>query len=427
MFFKKPFHCIIVMILWGFFITAQATPEVLSLDEAIALALHTHPTLTLQKEKTYELRFKVEESWVDFFPQLALEGGSSHFENRDLRNVGIRLRYPLFEGGRVVYEYRKNEAQEKAGQARVQITEQKLILNVKRAYVNLLLEEELLKASQTEKDNLAKLFSIAEVLFSTGQVPQSDLIRIKTQLLESENRMIQEEKNRDVAHSVLLQLLSLDQTSDIKVSSDLSHVISERLSLEEALETAHIRRPEFKDFYYREKGIKSELNVEKSDYWPRIYLDGQYGGSNNPMGMRRDIGSFEEYWSIGINIEVNFWNWGKARTRARQTESRARQLRHEKNGFSNTLSFEVKEAYLLWKTAQKSLINAQELLSSSTQAYEILLEDYQTGKASNEVILESQNQLHQSQKNYENSFFEVFNTEFNLEQMLGLLGEVSGR
>ena len=401
-----------------------ASPQTITLEDAINIALHSHPIIALQKEKTYELNFKIEESWVDFFPRLALEGGHTNFEREALNDWRVRLRYPLFEGGRVVSEYRMNEAQEKVAQARVEITEAALILNVKLAYVNLLVEEQLLQAAETEKNNLAKLFSIAESLLSVGRTPQSDLIRIKAKLLESESMVIEEERKRDVAESVLLQLLNRDQREELEIGPLTSHEFEEGFTLDEALEAGQAQRPEFKEFHYRESGLESELGLARADYWPHIYLDGQYGGSNNPMdhmAMRNDLSNFDEFWSVGINIEIDFWNWGKAKSRERQARSRTHQLQYEKSGFLNTLSFEIKDAYLSWRAAQRNLLNVQELLNSSKQAYEIIVEEYQTGKTTNEVVLETQNQLTQSEKAYEQAFFEVFNTEFKLEWVLGAL------
>jgi len=394
------------------------------LEEAINSALQSHPTVNQQKEKTYELRFKIDESWIDFFPHLAASTSYTDFENENFRNWNVKLRYPLFEGGRVVYEYRKNEALSKTAEAYVEIVEQKLILNVKLAFVNLLLEKKLLEAAHNEKNNFSKLFSIAESLFSAGKIPRSDLIRIKAKLLESEGVIIEEERKRDVAQSVLLLLLSRDQREEIEVEPLITHVIDESMSLDESLELARALRPEWREFHEKERGLESELGLAKSDYWPRIYIDGQYGGSNNPldhMGMRNSFDGLDEFWSVGVNIEVDFWNWGKAKTRVRQAESQRRQLGFERNGFLNDLSFEVKDAYLAWRAAQKNLINVKELLDSSSQAYELILEDYQTGKATNEAILETINYLIQSQKAYEEAFFASYTAEFKLEQILGVI------
>ncbi len=402
--------------------TLFASTQTLTLNEAVERALGAHPTIAFEKEKTYELKWKVEESWVDFFPNLAVGSSYTDFENEDFRNWGIRLRYPLFEGGKVFYEYKRNKVEGKAAEVRVEITERKLILNVKLAYVNLLLEEKLVQAIKNQKDNLSKLFSIAESLFAAGKVPRSDLIRIKSELLESEGMIIEEERKRDLAQSVLLSLLNMVQTDVIEVDPFLSHVLDEVLPLEEALEIARSQRPEFREFEFRGRGLNFDLNVAKAGYWPKIYIDGQYGGSNNPldhMGMRNRFDGLDEFWSVGINIEVDFWNWGKARTKQRQGESHLRQLGYEKSRFVNELSFEVKDAYLSWQAAKKNLNNAHELLDSSRQAFEPLLEDYQAGKTGNSTILETQNNVTQSQKTYEQAFFEVFNTEFKLEQALG--------
>ena len=417
---------ILVLFLLPFYVSSKTV----TLEEAIDISRAAHPILALEKEKTYELRFKIDEAWVDYFPRLASEGGYTNFEREEFKDWGLRLRYPLFEGGRVVSEYRLSESNEKVAQARVEITESLLTLNVKHAYVNVLVEEKLLSAVQTEKENLAKLFTIAESLFSLGKIPQSDLIRIKTRLLESESMIIEEERKRDVAKSVLLQLLNWDQREDVEAVPLDSHVFLEGFTLDEALEIAQAQRPEFREFHYRERGLESELGLARSDYWPRVYLDGQYGGSNNPMDhmfMRRDLSNFDEFWSVGINIEIDFWNWGKAQAKERQTRSRTRQLQHEKGGFLNSLSFEVKDAYLSWRAAQRNVLNMRELLNSSKQAYEIIMEEYQTGRATNEVVLETQNQLTQSQKAYDQAFFEVFNTEFKLQWVLGALTGGSAR
>ncbi|MBI2027471.1 MAG: TolC family protein [Deltaproteobacteria bacterium] len=392
---------------------------------AIQVALDAHPTILISKERVFEIKYNADEVWLDFLPFFGLETKHSHFENENLFDAGIRLRYPLFEGGRVYYGYQEQIEKGHAANLEVRILEQDLIKNVKVAYINILLYEWLLKAHQTLKNQLSSLHELTVNLIKNGLVSRPNLLRVKTQLLKAETSITDYEKYVEIAKSVLLNLLNREQTQSIEVENRLEHFISKDFSLAAVLDLAFEGRSEF-DLYDRElAALDHAVDKANSVYWPRITADAIYGGANYPMGYsgsgNRRMGNFEQFWGVGLSIELDFFSWAKAHKQSSQLESQKKQVELKEREFINDLALEVKKSYLTWKAAQVNLKISKELSSTAKQTYDEILADYKTGKELSEAVLETLEAVIESRKDYLKAFYDVYIAEAVLEREAGMI------
>ena len=409
-----------ILNLYSSFATSDSTP--ISLQQAIERALEFQPIVKKGREKVFELHYKAEETWLDFLPHISVEGRHIYFKDENLFDVGLRLRYPLFEGGRVYYGYNKNKHQKQAAEVNVAILEQDLIKNVKVAYVNLLLQGWLLKTRHNLRKRLLALHALTLDLIKNGTASPSQSLRVKAQLLQSEADITEHDKYVDIAKSVLLHLLNQEQTDRITPVERVRHFIPSHYTLEQVLNAA-LDRAEFEHYEHQKLSLEHAINEAESAYWPRLNVDAVYGLSNYPMGHRMidapAVGDFEPLWGVGLSIELDFFSWAKARKKSQVASSHLKQLRLEEEQFQNDLSFQVKKAYIAWRAAKTHVKIAQELYATSAQSYQEILEEYKNGVETLESVLETLQMLVRSRADYLSAFYGVYMTEAYLEREIG--------
>jgi len=157
---------------------AKAT-IVLTVDEAIAMALRQNPFHLATQEKVYQARSQVRQAVAGFLPSLNASGTDTLDEKlftlefpsmvpgeppqrisidftKDYQ-MAFSFGLPLFAGGRLTAGYKQANLGVKASQESVRLSEQETVFNAKRAFYGYLLAKEF-SAVAAEAIRLAENF-----------------------------------------------------------------------------------------------------------------------------------------------------------------------------------------------------------------------------------------------------------------------------
>jgi cobalt-zinc-cadmium efflux system outer membrane protein len=173
--------------------TTQPAPTLLSIDEAIRLALqHNHALLAFRttvlqnqaQEITANLRPNPVLSWDTQFIPLFQPGNfnASYFENQAQFDLGIGY---LFERGKK-RQHRFEAAKDQTAVTRAQVTdnERQLTFNLTQQFIGVLLAQSTLDLAQRDFDSFQKTVDISQLRYKAGDMSEGDLLKIKLQLLQ---------------------------------------------------------------------------------------------------------------------------------------------------------------------------------------------------------------------------------------------------
>jgi cobalt-zinc-cadmium efflux system outer membrane protein len=198
-------------------------PTKITLDEALRLAdQHNHAqqaarTNILQnqaEEVTANLRPNPNLSWdSQFFPLFNPgEFNANYLENDAQFDVGISY---LIERGKK-RQHRLQAAKDQTAVTRSQTddSERTLIFNTGQQFIAVLLAESTLELAQTDADSFQQTVQISEDRYKAGDMSESDLLKIKLQLLQFQSDFSAAKLSKIQALAALRQLLGFESVPD---------------------------------------------------------------------------------------------------------------------------------------------------------------------------------------------------------------------
>jgi outer membrane protein, heavy metal efflux system len=212
---------------------ATNAPTKLSIDEAIRLALqHNHAlqaarTTILQnqaEEVTANLRPNPTLSWdSQFFPLFSpSQFSADYLENQAQFDVGISY---LIERGKK-RQHRLQAAKDQTAVSRSTVTdnERTLIFNTSQQFISVLLAQSTLDLAKQDAESFQQTVNISESRYKTGDMSQSDLLKIKLQLLQFQSDLSAAKLAKIQALAGLRQFIGFESvTDDFDVSGDLEY------------------------------------------------------------------------------------------------------------------------------------------------------------------------------------------------------------
>jgi len=212
---------------------AANAPAKLSLDDAIRLALqHNHAlqaarTTILQNEAeevTANLRPNPNLSWdSQFFPLFSpSQFSADYLENQAQFDVGISY---LIERGKK-RQHRLQAAKDQTAVTRSTVTdnERTLIFNTSQQFISVLLAQSTLDLAKQDAASFQQTVDISESRYKTGDMSESDLLKIKLQLLQFQSDLSAAKLAKIQALAGLRQFIGFESVADdFDVSGDLDY------------------------------------------------------------------------------------------------------------------------------------------------------------------------------------------------------------
>jgi cobalt-zinc-cadmium efflux system outer membrane protein len=214
-------------------VPAPNAPAKISMDEAIRLALqHNHAlqatrTTILQdeaEEVTANLRPNPTLSWdSQFFPLFnPSQFSTSYLENQAQFDVGIGY---TFERGRK-RQRRLQAAKDQTAQTRstVDDSQRQLVFNTGQQFIAVLLAQSTLDLSKQDAESFQQTVDISESRYKAGDMSESDLLKIKLQLLQFQSDFSTAKLAKIQALAALRQFLGFESVPDeFDVEGDLDY------------------------------------------------------------------------------------------------------------------------------------------------------------------------------------------------------------
>jgi outer membrane protein, heavy metal efflux system len=202
---------------------SQNAPSRITFDEAIRLALqHNHAlqaarTTILQnqsEEVTANLRPNPTLSWdTQFFPLFTpSQFTGSYLENQAQFDLGIGY---LFERGKK-RQHRLQAARDQTVVTRSQVDddERQLIFNTGQQFIAVLLAQSTFDLAQQDVDSFQQTVDISQSRYKVGDMSESDLLKIKLQLLQFQSDLSAAKLAKVQALTALRQLLGYESVPD---------------------------------------------------------------------------------------------------------------------------------------------------------------------------------------------------------------------
>ncbi len=289
-----PRAVLMALVLLSFMVTSllgQASPEHLSLEEAIRLAKENNPTFRSVANDRAAADWGVREAVSAFLPTANAsssytwqEGGAQRFGTVDLGTTGtdwyqsfysLSLNWRL--DGNTIFGVPAARASQRATDARITAAEFNLESTVALAYMAVLRGQDGVDVAQRQLDRARQNLQIVRTRLSTGAAAGTDGKQAEVDLGRAEVGVIQAQRQLREARALLAEQLgvAVDENVELEAETGVFEPTWDRDALmDEALES----HPSLRAFVATEKAASASAKQAASQYFPSLSLSTSFQG-----------------------------------------------------------------------------------------------------------------------------------------------------
>lgn len=390
-------------------LSAQDHPELWSLERCIRYAQENNIDLKQREQEKESRDIELNTSKWSWLPAVNANTAQSFQFGRSTTKSGvivdqsaqnttfsISLDMPLFDGLKTPNDIAARRLSLKAAMESLNKAKEDLAINVASYYLQVLYNKELLKVAELQVALDNEQVSKTEAMVNNGKVPLSQLYDMKAQLAKDEATLVESRNNVSLALLDLAQSLELERSNkafDIETPEQVDVVAENMGSLlppDHIYENALTFKPQIKEQEYLLASAKKNLNVARSEYYPKLNLGASYsnGYYHSSMGGEFvDTRSFSEQLKqngqniIGFSLSIPLFNRLQVRNSVRQAKVNIRNQELMLENTRKALYKEIQQAYFNATAAQEKYTASGKSVVASKEAFEYAQASYEAGKS----------------------------------------------
>ena len=326
---------------------------------------------------------------------------------------------PLFTGWRLTLARDLASLGVDIAEIQKETTLQDLVLEVKKAYFGILKAEKLRTVAEQSVEQLKSQLEVSKAFFEEGIIAKNDLLQTEVQMAQARQDLIRATNGVALAKSRFNTLLRMGINEEVQIQDILDYT-PVQLLLDEALERALRTRPEINEvslaIVSAEKGVK----LSKSAYYPSVNLIGNYGRESDDWLLEASPGEDPDIWTITLQGEWTFWEWGKTKHEVAAARARVNKARHLLDEVQDNIQLEVKDAYLSLREAERNIQVAETAVVQAEENFRMNEERYKQQVATATDVFVAETLLTQARTNYFNALSDHNIAWARLERAMGV-------
>ena len=354
-------------------------PAIWTVRAAVDFALRNSPDSKISMSRIAAAQAAIAMEKSAFYPQLSLDSSYSQTDNpmysfgnilnqgafspnidfndpgrTDDLNLGVRLGYRLYDGGRDA-ALRAAEEQESASRMNLGAAHTQLAFEVVRACSLIMQADDMIKARQAAVEAISSSLAVAQARYDEGLLLKADLLDMEVQLSQSQEDLIQAKNNREVAGKVLQNLLGV---KDHGIAMDLKQESDQEVPVSRAYE----QRFELKSLDAMIKAAEAKVRQARAGAYPTVDSYAGYSVDDGTVN-----GGSGDSWQAGVRLQYNFFDGHRTSAAVGRAMAMLDELREQKRKTDLGISLEVNRADIALQDAEarlrvleKSVVQAEE-------------------------------------------------------------------
>ena len=337
----------------------------------------------------------------------------------DNYNLRLTLQQPLFTGWKIQSAVDAADYSAQATQKDYERDKSDLVYGIKNAYWNLSKAIELEKVVNENVDQLKAHVKDAQSWQSQGMITTNDVLKVRVQLSEAQLRQIDARNAVQLARIGLNNILGIPLDTQLRLTSTLNKEAKEFDSLQGLIDRALANRADMRAMEYRVKAGESGVAFATANWFPQLYLTGDYYFNRPNQRYQPMIDAFKNTWDLGIGMSFDIWNWG---TTVYQTDQAEAQLAQTQDGLSqmkDAVALDVTSNYLNLQRTKERIAVAQEGVKQAEENYRITDNKFKQGLSVNTDLLDAEVALLQAKTDYTQALTDFELAQASLERSVG--------
>ena len=386
----------------------QVSASVLSVDDAVAIALDTQPNIKARLSDYIAAAYRVDQALAPLFPQInagftaatsKTPAGSTGttFSGRRVTTITespfdptvarISVSQMLFDFGK---NFASTEAARKLADVALEDTElqrQLVTQTVKEAYTNINFAMRLIQVNQQAVDRAELNLRSARGFFEVGTRPKSDVARAEVDVANARVDLIRARNAERLARVALATAMGLPATTPLTIQDNL---VYQPVSLDRARlgDEALRARPEYRQVRLNAEANEARLRRSFRDFFPDITAGGFYGATR---------GDLNEAWEVNLNLNWTIFDGGNRIARYREARANLEAAQQRVRASELDISREVEQSINNVVEADERIQAAQVAVASAQENFRLAQGRFDAGVGTILELTDAQLALTQAQ------------------------------
>ena len=413
-------------------VEASQKPLVLTLEDALKIALSENPTVKIADQTIEAKKYAKKGAYASLWPEIsasatyqryikkqmfAMQGKTIEVGTTNNISAGVNAAMPLVNAQ--LWKSLKLSAMdvelavEQARSSRIDMVEQ-----VSKAFYQVLLAKDSYNVYKRVYDNAIENHRIVEKRYSVGQVSEYDFIRSQVSVANAEPNVFNAENSIVLALWQLKALLGVDLAKDIDCAGSLADF--------EALLTSHIdmntdlsANSSIRQLEIQERMLDKSIEVKRAANLPSLAMSIGY----NYVAMNETMKIFHYRWNpysvAAFSLNVPIFAGGKRRAEVNQAKIDLNNLQLQRENVERQLRTAIMSYYSNMLTNVKQFHASSQTISQAKRGYDIAVKRYEVGGGTLVDVDNSQLAYTQAELTRSTAIYNYLVNQVSMEKILG--------
>lgn len=416
--------------------TTGATPDsgtlVLTLEQALEIALSENPTVQIADETIEAKKYAKKGTYAALWPDISASGSFQRYIEKPSFHImgqtvkmgttntvsgGVSAAMPLVNAQ--VWKSLKLSvmdvelAVEQARSSRIDMIEQ-----VSKAFYQVLLAKDSYEVYKRVYDNAVENHKIVEKKYSVGAVSEYDFIRSKVSVSNAEPNVFEAENSIIVALWQMKALLGLDLDKKIDCAGTLADYES-KMTAQVDTPTSLIGNSTMRQFDIQERMLNQSLKLKRSTNLPTLSASINY--MVNAMDESLALAHYKWMGSSTalLSLNVPIFSGGKRRADIKQAKIDLTKLQLQREDTERQLYTAIMQYESNMQTNLKQYHASSENISQAKRGYDIAVKRYEVGGGTLVDVDNSQLAYTQAELSRSTAIFNYLINQVSLDKIKG--------
>lgn len=428
-----------LFISFSFALLAQNNTIVLTMDDAINLALEKNSELKIAKMEVEKSEQKLREARSGLFPKLDLSGQYQRYidkpviflppgspfgrtlvigsDNSYLAAAQLSMplfALPLYEGIGLA-----SDALDIAEQNYISV-KNKIVGDVKKSFLAVILTRETKDVMQQSLKNAEDNFENIKRLNSAGTLSDYDVLRAEVQVENLKPVVLQMENNYKLSLEALKVAIGLDANQNIDVVGEMLFDESYKIPTEaEVIEELLQNNPTLAILDKQVKLNDRNVSLEQAAYFPSLAGFGNYQYQTQANDFKFSDYNWVKTFVLGLQLQIPIFNGFKTQSRVNQAEIGLNQAVEQKRNLTEAIKTQALSVLYRVQQAVRRIEVQNKTVRTAQEGYEIAKRRLENNVGTQLEVNDAELALRQAKLNRLQAIYDFKVAEADLETVLG--------
>jgi outer membrane protein TolC len=414
----------------------QTGGKLLTLDDAVRIALENHPRIRAAKEKVGAQQAVLGQQMGAYYPTITFN--NLYRTSTQAGTTGISAQAFDFYSSQAsfnmtLYNFGKREGTVQSARDTLDATRYNygatsndIVLAVKQAYFAYLQAKALVKVREETVKGRELLVRQAQGFYEVGTRARIDVARAESNLYNAQADLITAENGVRVAWVTLKNTMGSPDFPEQPLAEELS-ITGIPISLERAKQAAFAARPELRSFEAQRKAQDQQIATARRGHLPDIIFDASYGRRHTsnemvrlPSGtVRANTFPLLPAWQVQLSLNVPIFDGFRTSQKVEEALRNYHSIRAQEEDQKQQVALDVEQSYLKLIESEGRIKATEAAERAAKENLDLANGRYQVGVGSIIEVTDAQTLYTDAQTNHIRSLYDYKIAEAQLMRAIG--------